>query len=778
MDHRLSLGALALCGSLGSAMAQEERGANPLVEEIVVTAQKREEAILTVPLSVQAFSADALEAHGIDDPAGLQQITPGMQYGTQLGYSQIYIRGLGTDSFIPSSDSTVATYIDGVYFPMAFGAAAELGAIERVEVLKGPQGTLFGRNSTGGAINIVMRQPDETPSATVETSYERFNRAKASAYVNLPLADALAVSAAGRWADADSYYEPSDESPLRDVPGDASNGYALKARWDPTESFEAVLGFNYAYERSGAAGVGSYQDPKPLGQALLITEAPDYETHENRPGYGGFRMHVASLKATYAASWFDTRLILADIKNETYTNVDFDSSPRPIAAIISVHPWYDMRTAELQFVSNDESWGSDWLKWIGGVYALDSSVGYEPLRIAAGSDLVGFLARPGGLGLLPQLTEPVIDAVTGLPLSDALLPYVDSGMLVDVYGSLDTESVAGFAQATVDFTDWMALTVGGRYQRETRKLGRSHTELSVLTDDAQAGQGTTVSSFDPQRVESSNFSPKVALDFKPAPDMLVYALWAKGYKSGTFNIVNISAAATYVKPEKVDSYELGYKASLLDGSLRVTAAVFENKAKNVQGQIVSVLSGGLASLLNNGSARIRGADVDGVWQPAPQALPGFVVTGGACYLDGEYTHYPEGSGYDPVTGLFFGPGALLPGRDFSGNRTVRTPKWSGNLGLSQTLPLGAGSAELAVDAYTNSGIYYSAQNSALTKEGAYTTLGAHASWTYDPWNLKLTVFGHNLTDEKYVMTLAESDFGTGVVLAPPAIYGVRARWTF
>ncbi len=154
----------------------------------MVTAQKREENLQDVPISVQAFSGDLLDARGIDEPKDLQLITPGLSYTVFAGYSLIYIRGVGTDAFIPSADASVATYIDNLYYPFGHSLAAALGSIDRVEVLKGPQGTLFGRNSTGGAINIVTKEPNPDEAfGDVTVSWERFDTANFRDYANIPL---------------------------------------------------------------------------------------------------------------------------------------------------------------------------------------------------------------------------------------------------------------------------------------------------------------------------------------------------------------------------------------------------------------------------------------------------------------------------------------------------------------------------------------------------------------------------------------------------------------
>lgn len=750
-----------------------------MLEEVIVTVQKREEQLQDVPVSVQAFSAGLLAARGVEEPAQLQQITPGMQYNLQLGYSQIYIRGVGTDAFLPSADATVATYVNGIYYPMAFGANSKLGAIERIEVLKGPQGTLFGRNSTGGAINIVMKQPGQEVEAAFSVSRERFDKTSLNGHYSGPISDTLAFSVGLQWSEAENYYSPSDVSPLKSLPGETSDGYALKLAWNPSDSTTAILGYTDSSVVSGLAGIGGVSAVRPLGEALLVTPTKGYTTSVGNAGTGDSFTEVTTLHLSHFASGFDSKLILADLRNETATSLDFDASPNPVIYITTPTSYYDSKTAELQFLSNDDSWGADWMNWVGGLYYINSIVAYDPIRMSVGAGAVDFLTQSPSLGPLTGLTSPIIDLLQGLPLVDNLLPAVNEGIRADLAGAMGTQSVSAFFQTTINPMDWMGLTLGGRYQTEVRKLVKS--TVGIYADAGNLIPPTSIGLLDygSQRTESNNFSPKVVVDFKLGEDALLYFLYAKGYKSGTYNLVNVLAPAGYVEPEILTSYEIGYKDTLFDGSMRFSAAVFENRGEDVQGQIISFLSGGVASLVNNGSARIRGAEFDSLWEVFPEALPGFVMSLGACYLDGEYTDYKEGSGYDETTGLFFGPDALLlPGRDFTGNTTVRTPELSGSLGLSYTFELGPGMVEVAGDVYYNSGVFFAAQNNEASIQKSYNVVNARASYYFAPWQLRVTAYGTNLGNAEYFVFNADTDFITGTLLAPPAIFGLRLNWEY
>ncbi|MDB5977020.1 MAG: hypothetical protein JWR07_3780 [Nevskia sp.] len=759
---------------------------NRMVEEIVVTAQKREENLQSVPISVQAFSGAMLDAKGIDEPKGLTLTTPGLQYNSLVGYTLVYIRGVGTDAFIPSADGSVATYIDGIYYPFGFGLASALGSVQRIEVLKGPQGTLFGRNSTGGAISIITKQPE--PGSELQTSLlvsrESYNSLHARLFTSIPISDTLAISLSGLRYQEDSYYHlGTDSASPGKLPQDISQGFSAKLGWNPLENLKAVFGYTFLNTRGATASFLAAKDPKPLGKLLGVTSTPDFVDDQDAPTYLNTYSRVATADIKYHVPWFDMRF-LGGVQHigPAVVKVDYDGSKIPLVTFETPGQFAHVRTGELQFISNDSS--PNWLKWIGGIYYINSSAGYNSIQFSLAPGLVNFLSHP--TGLLTGLTSPLLNTLESIPVVGNLLGGdTKNGISLNLAGVLGTVSQAEFAQGTVDFTDYLSLTLGGRFQTETRTLQKSTVAAENPLDNNQL---IPVFNFGTKSTSSSSFSPKAVLDFKINEDQHTYMSFSKGFKSGTYNIIAIYTKPAYVPPEVTTTYEVGYKSTLLEGTLKFNAAIFQNNIKNVQIGLVSLTSGGAVNFETAQSAKIQGADFDMTWQVLPESLPGLVITGGGAYLRGRYTNFQNGAGFDNTTGLFFGGNGLLvlggsesgltPGRNFTGNSLVRTPTFSGNIGPSYAFDLGQGSMEIAADVYYNSGFYFSAQNVTRDAQTDYAVVNARASYLYQPWGTRLTIFGKNLASSHYYYTKQDFDFDTGTLLAPPFTMGVKLQWDF
>lgn len=772
--------------SAADAPARSPRSGNRLIEEIIVTAQKREENLQDVPISVQAFSSEALDARGIEEPKALQLVTPGMQYDNFGGFSLIYLRGIGTEAFIPSADQSVATYIDGVYYPVFQGLATALGAVERVEVLKGPQGTLFGRNTTGGAINVVTKSPGPEPETSVLVTLENYDKRNIRAYSNFPVTDGFAVSVSGLSYSEESYYKLSPRSPRTSQSDDTVGAFSLKLGMTAIDNLDATLGYSYIHTAGQTVTSLIAGQVSPLGRALGVTPSPgEYQDHQDAPHYLDNSARVATADLKYATDWFDLRFIGSDQSTEAYAEADYDGSDRPLVTF-SPHPSFQNTTTyELQILSNANSWGADWMQYIGGLYHIDSTGGWDPILFTVAPNVLSFLANPpdgGPLSQLAPLSTPLLNFLSGLPgLSDPL-DIIDGGLRLVLQGVLDTRSTAAFFQTSVDVTDWMGITLGGRYQEEERTLVKSTT--GYAPDPARPDQVVPVFDFGTRNARTNNFSPKAVLEFRVMEEDLLYLSYAKGFKSGTYNIVAIYTPTQYVEPEEVTAYELGYKTTLFDGALRINGALFQTYLENLQVQTISVTSGGAVRFENAGGTEIKGAEFDLLWQIAPESLPGLVMTASAAWLDGEYTDYVNGSGFDEQTGIFFGGsgliagGGVLPGRNFTGNTTARTPEFTGNIGFIQAFDIGAGTAEIGADIYYNSGSYYNAQNTQTAEQKQYSIINARASYFYAQWGMRITVFGKNIGDARYYNNLTDLDFGTASVLAPPATYGVRLNWDF
>ncbi|HKY92593.1 MAG TPA: TonB-dependent receptor [Nevskiaceae bacterium] len=744
------------------------------LQEIVVTAQKREEPLQSVPVSISAFNGDQLDARGIVNAKDLGVAVPGLQFTDLAGYNLIYLRGIGTDAFVPSADPSVATYLDGIYFPSSHSIAQSFGAVQRVEVLKGPQGTLFGRNSTGGAVMLWTENPGQEALTSIQTSYGwRFDDVKTRVNTNLPLTDALAISLSGFYNQADNTYRRPSGTP-NTIPQEINKGARLKIGFAPFEDVRLVLTGMRLQQHGTSTTTSANTIPSPLLGATIPAETRDYVVTANSgPSlvtdttayYGTLDWHLAGVDVKLLGSRYRT-----DAHDYVY---DFDGSSQPIATYGADSDFQRITTAELQLTSNEDSWGASWLKTVGGIYYLDSRGGYDPGYLR----LIDVINLPTGAvyNLLDptRLPDPLGGVLGGI--LDAL--PAPSQLTFFFTGIIGAESYSGYLQSTASITDWLNLTAGGRYQRETRKLLQSDVGIQNL-----AGEPATVLPWPHEKSTVHNFSPRVSIDVTPGQDVLLYASFSQGFKSATYNIINIYTPPDYVKPERVTSYELGVKSEWLANTLRFNAAVFQNNIRDLQTGFVSFTSGGAINFENAGKARIRGVEFDLVWQPLPDFDPGLLITGGGTWLKAIYTDYESGHGYDEQTGLAFQSNCTNPVsaqcRSFDDNRIVRTPKFSGTGSISQSFEFGNSTLEIAGDYYYNSGYYYLAQNSDDSFEPRYDIINGRVSWLYRPWELRVTFFGENLGDERYNLAQFHTDFGREDTLAPPRTFGARVNWEF
>lgn len=736
---------------------------NRIVEEIIVTSQKREEKLQDVPISIQAFSGESVAARGIETTAQLSQIVSGFQATSMAGFALLYIRGVGTDQFIPSADPSVAQYVDGIYIVTGHGGAQTLASIERVEVLKGPQGTLFGRNATGGAISIITREPGNDFEGVAEGELGNYGRQSAKVSFSGPLTDWLSASIAGIVSEKDSFYT-SDRFDLLPDKTKAARG---KINFHPTENFSIGITGYADKQQSVATTTGKSTDISLPFRAINQPQANDFHYEDDYNPPSDLNQHILYAVTDWKLAWFDTKLLLSDQRvNVNASGTDFDNSPLPIVHFFGGPEFADVQTGELQFISNDDTWGSEKFKWIAGLYYLRSEAGLT-IHISAAPNAATSIVQTF-TGTNPDFLQSLVDA-----FPQNLPPLGETGLTVVTDGAMATRSYSGFVQGTYFINDLFDVTLGGRLQKERRYMTVSN--LGVAPFDAQLNSRDTIANpvefpYDPDGVTTHNFSPKGTFSFHPRENALVYASYSVGFKGGTYNVVNIYTPPNYIKPEKVTSIEIGAKVDFFDGLLRLNGAIFKNDIKDLQTGFVSLLTGGSVKFLTVPGARTRGAEFDGTLIPMPDMNPGLALTANAAYVDAKYTDFPNGEGYDPLTGIY------TPNLNFDGNRIVRAPKFSGGIGAVQVIDLDNGSIELAVDNYFNSGFFFDSYNT--VKQPAYSILNARASYLYEPWKVRVTLFSQNILDESYRVAVLQTDFGKLTTRGPPLEYGLRLRWDF
>ncbi len=742
------------------------------LDTITVTAQKRVQNAQDVPVSVQAFDQQSLNDVGATTQFGLQQAVPGLDVNSVAQYTTIYLRGVGSDAFL-MADPSVATYVDGIYFPFAQSQDQDFGVVERVEVLKGPQGTLFGRNAVGGAINITTLSPDfDAAETSLQLIVGNRNHVGFRLHQSLPITDWLAVSIAGYQNRSDNYMRGiANGRPLED---ELSRGGRIKLRLAPLDGLDVQLVAARQLQEGSGSTFQLNPDPSLLFQCvggiqtpLCISPQEGFEGELSESTFLDYATNIYYGNATYETRAFDIKLLGSYQEAESSFGYDFDGSATRLAAFNQDRNFAEVRSAEVQLLSNDLTWGASRFEWIAGAYYFDSEQGFDPAALQAGGlNLSGL--REGGISLPPAIIE-VLDQL------DVAFPNGDIGFRAII----GTRSLAGFFQGTLTVTDWLSLTLGGRYQDEERIIIRSESgllngdgSLTTLFDWREIGPRDADGNVVPNRNTTTSFSPKATLELRPLDNLLLYATYQEALKSATYNTVALYLPPAFVEPEEIEAIEIGFKTDLFGDVVQFNLAAFEYDITNLQVQFISLLQGGAVSFGNAAAATIRGVDGEFRLRVLPRRLDRLTLTVRGTYLDGKYDEYTDASGFNENNGLF------SSNNDYTGNRTVRTPKITATASLSKTWAIPGGDLEIGGDVYRNDGFDYAASNDARFAQPAYTLYGARIGYFYAPWGLSVGLFGRNLTDEQHTQGLIATDFGPNFTLAPPRTYGLRVNLDF
>lgn len=750
---------LGCCAASGMAAAAADTPVTRSgIDEVIVTAQHREQSAHEVPLAVQAFSREEIERRGIDDIGELPALTPGLTLSNEAGFALSYLRGIGTDAFI-LADASVATLVDGVYYPFQLGLLQDLGAIERIEVLKGPQSALFTRNAVGGAIRIVTPPPAFAEAGgELQLRYGQYGEARLRSHLNLPLQEGLAASVSALLAGGEHYMSGrAGDAPL---PRERSRGARVKLRWQPLPALDLQL----AALRLSQQGIGSYfalnAEPRPLGAVAGIRPQPGYRGEVDNPSYFELHNTVLQAQAQWTVRELQARLLASRQRLQISGSYDFDGSPVPLIVFAPERHIGAANSIDLQLSGAlDAAYAP--LQWLAGVSYFDSRRGYERLDLRfAGIDLDAGVAA----GL--TLPAPLRDALRAV---DAASPLMLPTGQIELQGIVMTRAWSAYAQLEYRLAPSWVLTLAAQARDETLRVERSSTQVELAN-----GGRAPLFDFARERPNAplQTLKPRLALQWQPDADRQIYLSWQQALKSAAFNAVNLYDPVDYVRPERHEVTELGFKWR--DGASRLTlsAAVFETRIRDLQVQYVSATAGGTIQVENAAATRVRGVDGELSWVLWPQQLDGLLLSLGGCWLDAEYTRYPDGTGFDEQSGL------LVRNRDFSGQRAVRAPRFSGTLGLSHTTILDENPLLLALQLYLNSGYSFAPPDDAISNQPAYQRLDAQLSYEYRRWQLRTTLYARNLNDRFYVNGVFNTDFGRLQSPAAPRVIGLQLDWRF
>jgi iron complex outermembrane recepter protein len=742
-----------------SVSASGQQGASSVtpagLEEVVVTSQKREENLQDVPIAVTAVDGVVLAEAGLTTQATLPRITPGLNLNQGAGFTAPFIRGKGTVFATLGLESSVATYLDDQYLSRPVSGFFSFSDIARVEVLKGPQGTLYGRNAAGGAIRLITNDPSQDYEAKISAAYGRFDTATVDGLLNVPLSPTLSARVSARYGRSDSYVESVD--PDHGPTDKTETLVRAKLLWEPTSNLTAKLSLDYGEVQDPYAVAFILIDKEGPGSIGLVrggTPSPDFYTTTG--GYGPNSSKPNSETDTFGAQLrFDLEkagMTLSSISGYRTTSLD-QPSEQDATEIPYSHARFaesaDAFSQEFQVVSAQ----AGPFKWIAGLYYYQEK-GDNDYR-SYGQTINDAFGLPYG---------PTVGAMQGNPV-------------FALFGWADTEATAPYAEATYELTDRWSLTAGARYTWETKTMVRNNNVVQGLGPDFSVFQERD------KEFDFSQFTPKATISYKPVDEVLLYLTYSRGFKSGGFSLPSASAAND-VDAEILDSYEFGYKTQF--GRIRLNGSVFYDDYQGLQVQRPSDSSG--VTLENAANATIYGADLETVWAATDDLDLGV----GFSYLKTEYKDYLGTANVLAAStqACADAGGPLLPypaaclgyvnaPQDFSGAQMINAPEFTAYGRLEYRSQLAAGNGSLLFSGLVSYSDRYFYNPEQSLQEPEKTLVSGSVTWTSPSDRYSISVFGDNLLDEKYdVYKTITIPSGSYRIPGAPVNVGIRLGMSF
>lgn len=745
MRMTLCLGVSALAISsfgCGAALAQTAQPAqDSLLEELVVTAQKRSESVQDVPLSIQAFSSQQLAAQGVDDVGELQRLVPNFtaSRGTSVSNLRLNIRGIGAAGNT-AVDQSVAVFMDGVYVARPSALYASFLDIEGAEVVRGPQGTLFGRNTTAGG--VILRSTDPKADFTADGLLEvgSYGRRKAEAVVNLPASDRIFLRAALQATEFDGYgrnITTGDRIGAQDsfagriglgVEFNEDISWVLKADYSHITGtgqpvVEAIGSTIGAAQRTAfAARVGGAQNLPELAdwKDRAVRQITDGNLNDSQYG-------LSSRLSWQLANGFELRLVSG---YRDYDNNQFDGEVFfvPVSLLSRNTSLTSKSTShELQFLSPDDFLDGK-MTFVSGLYYFREELGIGEALNFNRNFCLSF--APAGAAQAACLAGPL------------------EGATVQTF-SQTAESWALFGQGDYKLTDQLSVQLGARFTRDEKEGSY------IQTSPNPAGTATRAPENDRLKFSDEMPTYRLAVNWNPADDIRVFASYSTGYKAGGFNSgagsTALGAERRTFDSEEAKNYELGFRGQFLERLLTLNATLYRTELDNFQDRS---FDGTSFVVRNAGSLRHQGVEVDG----RARLGAGFSLAGSAAYLDSEFTDFKTASAFPGCSAASpaiegCGPvGGVRTVQDLTGKRAHYAPEWQGSLSLAYDHDLANGWTLNAV----GGGAYVGEQfvgsvtdNNPQTLQKAYTLWNARLSVSSADDRWTFSVFGENLSDESY-----------------------------
>ncbi len=731
----LALGMFAPMGHAQDAAGAAESEQNTL-DTITVTARKREETLQDVPVAVTAFTADSLDRLNVEDLSDLDAQVPNLTIYAARGSSSTvtaYIRGVGQSDPLWGVDPGVGIYLDDIYIARPQGALLDVFDVNRVEVLRGPQGTLYGKNTIGGAIKYVSKPLPEQFDGFASITVGNYSQLDAKAAIGGPLFgedSGLRARIAVASLNRDGFGENiTNDQPVSDK---EINALRFNLGAYSQDDFDVQFAFDWIDDKSGVRGARMLAVNRFAPTVLPLDDR--YDVRNGMPNINNTELKGVSATVNWRPndSWA-FKYVAAKRESDTETNIDFDTLPNKIADVKAFYS-DEQTTHEVQFNYD----GGGRARGVFGVYKFDG--------------------RAGG-----RVLNNFFNLLFG-----------------DTRGDVFTESVAVYGDWTFDLSDRLKLDVGVRYTDEDKNaivLNRFYTDATYTTLRPFA---PVAANFD-KTINFKNTSPKISLDYQINDDIMIYGLATRGFKSGGYNIrAQATAVPRSAEPfddEQVDSFEIGSKMSLLDQRLFLNFSAFHNKYEDIQLSVFTAYDSNgdgvddafFGDFTNAGKGTVNGLEVEYQWLPSSH----WAISGNLAWLDAKYDEY------------IFKNVDIADQQEFT-----NAPEFSGALNLEYRTDLGSMgslSARLGYsyqdDVVATTEVVRDPVTGALatpiTQDG-YGLINAGVIWKFsDAWTFSLQ--GSNLADEEYLTTgynlLAALGVFTGFY-GPPRQYTLTARYDF
>ena len=736
--------ALVAAAASGAQAAPASAQDGPRVlEEVVVTAQKREESLQDVGIAITALSEDRIVDAQVSNVQDLQGMAPGLTLGESFGFAQIVIRGVGTDNPFAGGDPSVAMHVDGAVIGQSSAQLGSLFDIQRIEVLRGPQGTLYGRNTTGGSINVVTNKP----TLNLE-GYSRFTAGNYDLYqldgaVGGPLSDeflgrvAIKIVERGGYGDNLATGGEVDDASRQSVRG--------QLQWLPTDNFEALLALEYHREDDNnympKFRAGSY--PDGTDPRLFPQPQAGARAHDPRDIFADtpIQNEREQWSVTGTLDWqLSDRFTLASISNyqdfEKVPQQDFDMTELPFyTQSEQIRAWQASEELQLHYEGDN-------INGLFGIY-------YYTEEIESDNRLYQAIPVPP--------CGPVTNDLFDYPITDLCFHF---------RGEVEAEAAAVFTNFNIAVTDNVTLNLGGRYSYEHRE---GSTDRWIVPGLPAALTFEDSGSF-------NDFTPRVGIEWTPMDSLLLYATYAEGFKSG---ILLSGQTTPLLDPETVETYEVGIKGRFFDERIQLNAAGFFYDYTDLQlGRSVPAGATGFTLIYENAAeAEVKGAELELSWLVNGRLR----IDGSVTYLDAVFTDYSTTDPFDTVLSLLGLAPPATP-EQLRGNHLVQAPEWAWTARGEYEFPLpyGGWNGRLALEASYRSQIYFTQFNYDALGQDGVTTYDAHIKLTSrdDAWSLNL--WGKNLSDEDiYTGTFIINGSRTNAgMLAPPRSFGATLGYRF